>query len=159
MKTNIQRSQTNFNQSLIFWKIFKSSFSGENPFIWFLGTFEAEIVTKQKCFQCLGHPACGYKDINPIRPGFNFTALNCCLTLKRFACLQKYKLTSHEKINGVNLKKSVRFADLKILRIWDFAMTWLMKIPVTRSIFEIEGSSFGLFLIFIRVAIIWYPSI
>ena len=54
----------------------------------------------------------------------------------------------HLKKNGLILKKSVRFRDLKILWIWDFATTWLTKIAVTPSIFRIEGSYFGLFLIF-----------
>ena len=30
-------------------------------------------------------------------PGFILRALNCCLTLKRCICFQKYKLTSHEE--------------------------------------------------------------
>ena len=56
--------------------------------------------------------------------------------------------THMRKNIGLNLKKSVRFWDLKIFWIWDFATSWLTKTAVTRSIFEIEGSSFGFFLIF-----------
>ena len=59
---------------------------------------------------------CGFKSIRPRDlgvghkvPGFNLRALNCCLTLKLCICFQKYKLTSHEKKIGLNLKKSVRF--------------------------------------------------
>ena len=47
------------------------------------------------------------------------------------------------------LKMSVRFWNLKILWIWNFAMTWLTKMAVTRSIFEKEGSYFGFVLIFL----------
>ena len=54
-------------------------------------------------------------------------------------------------ISGRNLKNWVRFHDLKIWRNWDFALGWLTKIPVTRSIFEIRDSSFGIFLIFMFV--------
>ena len=92
---------------------------------------------------------------NPIRPEVldpgNTPGIQCkgsCLTLKLCMCFRKYILTSHEKKIGLNLKKSVRFSDLKILWIWDFLTTWLTKMAITRSIFEIEGSSFGLFLIF-----------
>ena len=50
-----------------------------------------------------------YPPLNPISrgvvdpgntPGFNFRALDCCLTLKLCVCFQKYKLTSHEKKTG-----------------------------------------------------------
>ena len=54
-------------------------------------------------------------------------------------------------ISGRNLKNWVRFHYLKIWRNWDFALGWLTKIPVTRSIFEIWDSSFGFFLIFMFV--------
>ena len=50
---------------------------------------------------------------------------------------------------GPNLKNWVRFWDLKIWRNWDFASPWLTKIAITRSILEIEGSSFGFSLIFV----------
>ena len=81
-------------------------------------------------------------------PGFNLRVLDCCLTLKLCVCFQKYILTSQEKKISLNLKKSVIFWDLKIFCIWDFVKTWLTKTAVTRSIFEIEGSYFGFFLIF-----------
>ena len=64
-------------------------------------------------------------------PRFNLRVLNCCLALKLGICFQKYKLTSHEKIFCLNLKKSVRFWDLTILWIWDFATTWLTKMADT----------------------------
>ena len=48
-----------------------------------------------------------------------------------------------------NLKNWVRFWDLKIWQHWDFASAPVTKIHVTRSIFEIEGSSFGFSLIFV----------
>ena len=60
-------------------------------------------------------------------PGFNLRALDCCLTFKLCVCFQKYKLTLHEKKICRNLKTSVRFWDLKILWIWDFATTLLSK--------------------------------
>ena len=41
------------------------------------------------------------------------------------------------------LKISMRYWHLKIWRQWDFVIPWPTKIVVTRSIFEIEGSSFG----------------
>ena len=50
---------------------------------------------------------------------------------------------------GRNLKNWMRFWDLKNWPIWDFDLTWLTKNPVTRSIFEVEGSSFGFSLIFV----------
>ena len=43
----------------------------------------------------------------------------------------------------------MRFWDLKIWQHWDFASAPVTKIHVTRSIFEIEGSSFGFSLIFV----------
>ena len=103
--------------------------------------------------------------VNPISPGvlgpgntpggghkvptLNLRALNCCLTLKLCVCSQKYILTSQERKKiGPNLKKSVIFWDLKKFWIWDFVTTWLTKTAVTRSIFEIEGSYFVFFLIF-----------
>ena len=54
-------------------------------------------------------------------------------------------------ISGRNLKNWVRFHDLKIWRNRDFALGWLTKMPVTRSIFEIRDSSFGFFLLFMFV--------
>ena len=48
-----------------------------------------------------------------------------------------------------NLKSWVRFWDLKIWQHWDFASAPVTKIHVTRSMFEIEGSSFGFSLIFV----------
>ena len=57
-----------------------------------------------------------------------------------------YKLTSHEKKNWSKSQKVREI--LKILWIWNFAMTGLMKMAENRSIFEIDGSSFGFFLIF-----------
>ena len=41
------------------------------------------------------------------------------------------------------LKNSLRYWDFKILRKWYFVVPWSTKIDVTRSIFEIQGSSFG----------------
>ena len=45
--------------------------------------------------------------------------------------------------SGHYLKNSPRYLDLKILRLRDFVIPWPTKIAVTRSIFEIQGSSFG----------------
>ena len=50
---------------------------------------------------------------------------------------------------GQNLKNWVGFRDLNNLQNWDFTLTWHTKNPVTRSIFEVEGSSFGFSLIFV----------
>ena len=58
------------------------------------------------------------------------------------------KWSSHEKKSGRNLKNWSRFRDLKIWWNWDFASAWLRKIRVTRSFFEIKGSSSGFSLIF-----------
>ena len=48
---------------------------------------------------------------------------------------------------GKNFKNWARFRDFKILRNWDFAPPWLTETAITRSIFEIESSSFGFSLI------------
>ena len=49
---------------------------------------------------------------------------------------------------GKNLKNWMRFWDLKIWQHWDLASTTVTKIDATRSIFEIECSSFRFSLIF-----------
>ena len=59
----------------------------------------------------------------------------------------KVELTCKKR--GKYLQNLVTFWDLKIWQNWDFASTPVTKIHVTRSIFEIEGSSFGLRLIFV----------
>ena len=46
-------------------------------------------------------------------------------------------------------KRKKKIWDLKIWQNCDFALTQLTKISVTRSIFEVEGSSFGFRLIFV----------
>ena len=48
-------------------------------------------------------------------PGFNFRALNCCLTLKLCVCFQKYILTSQKKKKMVQISKSQWYFE-----IWKF---------------------------------------
>ena len=47
----------------------------------------------------------------------------------------------------------MRFWDLKISQNWKFALTGLTNISITRSIFDIEGSSFRFDLIFVCLKI------
>ena len=67
-----------------------------------------------------------------------------------FVCSQTpiLNLKVSDLIFHTPLPKGGRIKNLKILWIWDFATTWLTKMAIARSIFEIEGSSFRLFLIF-----------
>ena len=53
------------------------------------------------------------------------------------------------KKSGPYLKNSLRYCDLKIHGLRDFVVHWPTKIAVTRSIFEIQGSSSGFSPIFI----------
>ena len=53
------------------------------------------------------------------------------------------------KKSGPYIKNSLRYCDLKIHGLRDFVVHWPTKIAVTRSIFEIQGSSSGFSPIFI----------
>ena len=51
---------------------------------------------------------------------------------------------------GPYLKYLLRFWDWKILSLWDFDPTWPTKMLVTRSIFEIKISNFGIKLVIMK---------
>ena len=68
--------------------------------------------------------------------------------LETLCVLSEIYIDFTRKKIGQNLKKSVIFWDLNFFWIWDCVTTWITKTAVTRSIFEIEGSYFGFFLIF-----------
>ena len=72
-------------------RAYGSQFSGEKNGLK-IRYLVAEILSKNPVSFFLGHP------------------VNCCLALKLCICFQKYELTSHEKKNSLNLKRSVRLA-------------------------------------------------
>ena len=74
--------------------------------------------------------------LNPIRPGFNLRNLNCCLTSK------------HENKNWSKSQKVSEILRVENVMDLKFCRDLTHEMAVTCSIFKIEGSSFGLFLIF-----------
>ena len=134
-----------FLKFLNFFRGHKMGFPPKNINFYLLQCF---VYTLDWVYRPLTQSDPGFQIMVITRGGFNLRALDCRLTLKLCLCFHIYKLTSHEKKISLNLKKSVRFWDLKILWIWDFATPWLTKMTATRLIFEIEGSYFGFFIIF-----------
>ena len=63
------------------------------------------------------------------------------------------------KILGPYLKNSVRYRNLKNLSFRDFVLPWLTEIPITRSIFEIQGSYFGFIPLFMYSILFMFSNL
>ena len=86
-----------------------------------------------------------------------------CLLVWRYMLLLCKKKSTVFPITHIWIKFKIlnSVKDLKIWWNWDFASAWLKKISITRSIFEIRGSSFGFSLIFMPATnhILWLKAL